>query len=172
MRNLAIISALVVFALSSISCQKEDNATPTNELAGKKKESVEITGLLKSINMQDKQESLPFTIFCAGVSGENVDIELIYNRTEQVSKFSAIWDGKYETKDDSTFVNLMLIRENTGALLKEMAYDSTYVNLVKIGIQTEKLRQPKTAVKVRNASNTSEVAYIRLNNGCGNWPSY
>lgn len=119
MRNLLFLSALAVIALCSISCQKEDNATPTNELVGKKKESVEITGLLKSINMQDKQENLPFTIFCAGVSGENVDIGLVYNRTEQVRRFSAIWDGKYEIKDDSTFVNLMLVRENSGVLLKD-----------------------------------------------------
>ena len=172
MRRFAILFVLAILATGITSCQKEDNVSPKNELDGKKKETVEISGLLKSISMQDMQESLPFTIFCAGVSGENVDVGLIYNRTEQVSKYSAVWDGKYESKNDSILINLMLIRENTGALLKEMAYDSTYVNLSKIGIQVEKLRQPKTAVKVHNASNLSEIAYIKLQNRYGRWPIY
>lgn len=174
MKRCTILIALAAIAICMFSCQKENKISPStnNQLAGKTMETVSITGSLKSISMQDKQESMPFKIFYAGVSGENVSMVLCFNRTEQVSKFSTVWNGKYEVKDDSTFVNLMLVRENTGALLKEVAYDSTYVNLAKIGVQVEKLRQHKTAVKVYNASDASTVAYIKLNNGYGTWPIY
>lgn len=173
MRKIIILSVAAFFAFSTISCQKEEIVLPSSPISnvpvGAKKEVAAVSGFLKSIDMNATQTSLPFTIFCAGVKGENVDLGITYNRTEQLSKFSVVWDGKYEVKNDSTFVNLMMIRENTGVVLSEQVYDSSYVNLKTIGVQLDKLLLPKTAVKVRNGSNPSSVAYIKLENGYGAW---
>lgn len=165
---------MVLVMLCAMSCQKEESVTPKSKvsdaLVGAKKGEAIVSGMLKSVTQQDAQASQPFTIFCAGVSETSGCLGLIYHRTELQSKFSVLWDGKYEQKDGYTLINLTVIRENTGTLLTEMTYDSTFVSLKNMGISIDKLRQPKTAVKFHNASNPSSVALVELEDAYGCWP--
>jgi hypothetical protein len=171
MRNIVTLSAAALFVFCAASCnkEKEDAVLPkapqVNVGIGNKTVAAEFNGFLKSLNLKEKQESLPFFILSADAKDADVTIGLCYIPTEAASRFSVIWDGMYEVRNDSTVVNLTIFRENTGVLIPQTAEDSCFVNstesvnLTKMGIDVEKLHQARSGIRIQNASFAKYAPY-------------
>jgi len=162
-KNFFIIAVLA--AVTLYSCQKEDNNTSPS-----KEKGVLVAMKNSNFSLSDASSS-SFSILYAGVNSGNLFLGLNYQATSEQSKFSVVWDGNYEQKDDSTFINLTVLREAAGVLQTERS-DSLFTSLTQIGITQESLLKAKTVVKVKNGFSPNTVVYIKLENGIGAWPIY
>lgn len=160
----SIVIALVgAFAL--YSCEKESNS----DAGIPSKEKGLLLALKNPTLTLNDATSSPFSIFYASVNSGNLFLGLKYQATSEQSKFSVVWDGNFEQKDDSTFINLTVLREAAGTLQAERS-DSLSTSLTQIGITQENLCKAKTVVKVKNGYSPNTVISIKLENGIGAWP--
>jgi hypothetical protein len=163
-KNILAIAALAAVAL--YACQKEDStATPSTEKGT-------LSAVKTSSFMLTNETGSPFTIVYAGVNTGSISLGLKYQATANPSKFSIVWDGKFEEKDDSTFINLSVVRDANGVVQNYEMHDSLYTNLTSLGITLANLEKEKTVVKITNGSNLSQKIYIKLEKGNGSWPIY
>ena len=154
---LAIVGALALY-----SCEKDSSTTPT-------KEKGTLVALKNPTFSLGNATSRPFEIFYAGVNNCYIYLGFKYQTTSDQSKFSVVWDGKYEQKDDSTLINLTVLREANGTVQDYDMCDSLYTGVAQIGITQENLLKAKTVIKVKNGSNPGTVVSFKLENGAGSW---
>lgn len=166
MKTKHILLFAAIAAVTLYSCQKEESINTTSS-----KEKGLLVGVKNPTFSLSNAASSPFSIFFAGVGSGNLYLGLNYQATSEQSKFSVVWDGVYEQKDDSTFINLTVLREAAGALL-DFRNDSLFTSLTQIGITQENLLKARTVVKLKNGFSPNTVISIKLENGIGVWPAY
>ena len=158
-----VIAIIAAFAL--FSCEKESKS----EAGIPSKEKGVLVGEKNPTFSAGNTTSNPFSILYAGVNNSYIYLGLQYQATTEQSKFTVVWDGKYEQKDDSTLINLTVLREANGTVQDYNMCDSLYTGLAQIGITQENLLKAKTVIKIKNGSNPGTVVSFKLENGVGSW---